>query len=82
MVPVGSEFVIRLARIPVHYRASNHNSKKNQVKEGAMQKKLLKKLVCVSGLLFMAFPAWSAVPSNLFAVDGGWSESMVTAVAA
>jgi len=44
-----------------------------------MQRKTLKKLVCVSGLLFMTFPAWSAVPSNLLPTDGSWIQSLVTA---
>ena len=35
-----------------------------------MKRKTLKKLVCVSGLLFMTFPAWSAVPSNMLLDDG------------
>jgi hypothetical protein len=34
-----------------------------------MRRKLLKKLVCVFGMLFITFPAWSAVPSNLLPED-------------
>ncbi len=30
-----------------------------------MKRKLLKKLGCLFGMLFITFPAWSAVPSNL-----------------
>ena len=44
-----------------------------------MKRKMLKKLVCVSGLLFMTFPAWSAVPSNVFPTDGSWNQPSVTA---
>ncbi len=34
-----------------------------------MKRKILKKLVCVSGMLFIAIPAWSAVPSDLIPLD-------------
>ena len=44
-----------------------------------MKRKLMKKLVYVSGLLFMTFPAWSAVPSNLLTTHAGWNQSSVTA---
>lgn len=44
-----------------------------------MKRNMFKKLVCDSGLLFMTFPAWSAVPSNLFPTDGGWCQSSVSA---
>ena len=40
-----------------------------------MKKKMLKKLVCVSGFLFMTFPAWSAVPSSLLPNDGNWNQA-------
>ncbi len=40
-----------------------------------MKRKMLKKMVCVSGLLFMTFPAWSAVPSNLLPDDGNWNQA-------
>ena len=35
-----------------------------------MKRKVLKQLVCLFGMLFMTFPAWSAVPSNLLPDDG------------
>jgi hypothetical protein len=44
-----------------------------------MKRKMLKKLVCVSGLLFMTFPAWSAVPSTLLPNDGNWNQAPVVA---
>ena len=44
-----------------------------------MKKKMLKKLVCISGLLFMTFPAWSAVPSNLLPDGGNWNQAPVIA---
>ena len=40
-----------------------------------MKRKTLKKMVCVSGLMFMTFPAWSAVPSNLLPSDGNWNQA-------
>jgi hypothetical protein len=40
-----------------------------------MKRKIWKKLVCCSGLLFMTFPAWSAVPSNLLPGDGSWNQA-------
>ncbi len=40
-----------------------------------MKRKLLKKLVCVFGILFITFPAWSAVPSNLLPADGSWNQA-------
>ncbi len=40
-----------------------------------MKKKILKKLVCVFGMLFLTFPAWSAVPSNLLPNDGSWNQA-------
>ncbi len=43
-----------------------------------MKRKILKKLVCVSGLMFMTFPAWSAVPSNLLPDDGNWNQASAT----
>lgn len=34
-----------------------------------MKRNILKKLVCVTGMLFIAIPAWSAVPSDLIPLD-------------
>ena len=42
-----------------------------------MKRKLLKQLVCILGMLFITFPAWSAVPSNLLPEDGSWSQTPV-----
>ena len=47
-----------------------------------MKKKTLKKMVCVSGLLFMTFPAWSAVPSKLLPDDGTRHRAPVAVVPA
>jgi hypothetical protein len=49
-----------------------HWMKTNQInlQEDTMKRKMLKKIVCVSGLMFMTFPAWSAVSSNPFVADG------------
>ncbi len=44
-----------------------------------MKRKMLKKFVYVSGILFMTFPAWSAVPSNLLPDDGNWNQAPVIA---
>ena len=44
-----------------------------------MKKKMLKKMVCISGLLFMTFPAWSAVPSTLMPDDGNRHQAPVIA---
>ena len=40
-----------------------------------MKRKLLKKLLCLFGMLFITFPAWSAVPSNLLPDDGSWNQA-------
>ena len=40
-----------------------------------MKKKILKKLLCVFGMLFLTFPAWSAVSSDLLPNDGGWNQA-------
>ena len=40
-----------------------------------MKRKIWKKLFCCSGLLFMTFPAWSAVPSNQLPDDGSWNQA-------
>jgi len=44
-----------------------------------MRKQLLKKLLCILGMLFITFPAWSAVPSTLLPNDGSWNPTPVTA---
>ena len=44
-----------------------------------MKRKLLKKLVCLFGMLFITFPAWSAVPSNLLPDDGSWNQAPAVA---
>ncbi len=43
-----------------------------------MKRKLLKILVCLFGMLFLTFPAWSAVPSML-PDDGGWNQAPAVA---
>ena len=43
-----------------------------------MKRKLLKILVCLFGMLFLTFPAWSAVPSMLPG-DGGWNQAPAVA---
>ncbi|MBW2657210.1 MAG: hypothetical protein JRC59_05840, partial [Deltaproteobacteria bacterium] len=40
-----------------------------------MKRKLLKKLVCLFGMLFLTLPAWSAVPSNLLPDDSSWNQA-------
>lgn len=40
-----------------------------------MRKKLLMKLVCVFGMLFITLPAWSTVPSNLLPDDAGGNQA-------
>ena len=42
-----------------------------------MKRKVLKQLVCLFGMLFMTFPAWSAVPSNLMPDDGSLNQTPV-----
>ena len=44
-----------------------------------MKRKLLKIFVCLFGILFLTFPAWSAVPSNLLPDDGSWNQAPVVA---
>ncbi len=44
-----------------------------------MKRKLLKIFVCLFGMLFLTFPAWSAVPSNLLPDDGGCNQAPVVA---
>jgi hypothetical protein len=40
-----------------------------KIQEDEMKIKILKKMVCVSGMLFIAIPVWSAVPSDLIPLD-------------
>ena len=43
-----------------------------------MKRKVLKQLVCVLGIVFMTFPAWSAVPSSLLPDDGSLNQTPLT----
>ena len=40
-----------------------------------MKRKILKQLVCILGMVFITFPAWSAVPSNQLPDDGSWNQA-------
>ena len=44
-----------------------------------MKRQRLKKLMCISGLLFITFPAWSAVPSNLLPASGNCTQLSASA---
>jgi len=44
-----------------------------------MKKKLLKQLVCLSGMLFITFPAWSAGPPSLLPSDCSGNQASRTA---
>ena len=44
-----------------------------------MKRQMLKKFLCVSGLLYITFPAWCAVPSNLFPAGGNCTQPSVSA---
>jgi hypothetical protein len=48
------------------------------IEDEKMKRKVLKQLVCVLGIVFMTFPAWSAVPSNLLPDDGSLNQTPVT----